>query len=287
MPPVATIDFHVTAECSQECAYCWGPPQEESQVDTATALAIVDRIAACGACRIVFTGGDPLKRADLGALIQRARQRNLEVAISTTGDLLTAAFLEQHATAIDLISLPIEGASEEVSRRTKKEGHLAAVLAALDLLAEHPRLDVKVATPVTRHNLADVPNIVSLLDARRGRQPNRIFYNVFQVFPRAATLFVAWPDLVVSATEFAALREQVTAVQHDFRINWLGHETLDRLYVMIFPDGTLTIPVGSMYRSYGRFLQVEDLDAVLARADFDLAKHLRHAAGWARAAAAR
>ena len=22
---VATIDFHVTSECSQECAYCWGP----------------------------------------------------------------------------------------------------------------------------------------------------------------------------------------------------------------------------------------------------------------------
>ncbi len=25
MAEVATFDFHVTSECSQECAYCWGP----------------------------------------------------------------------------------------------------------------------------------------------------------------------------------------------------------------------------------------------------------------------
>ena len=61
---VATIDFHVTSECSQECPYCWGP-QEVPAVDTATALAIVERIAATGARRIVFTGGDPVKREDL------------------------------------------------------------------------------------------------------------------------------------------------------------------------------------------------------------------------------
>jgi organic radical activating enzyme len=74
VPRVATIDFHVTSECSQECPYCWGP-QEVAAVDTAAALDIVDKIAATGARRIVFTGGDPMKREDLGLLIGRARER--------------------------------------------------------------------------------------------------------------------------------------------------------------------------------------------------------------------
>jgi MoaA/NifB/PqqE/SkfB family radical SAM enzyme len=276
---VATIDFHITSECSQECPYCWGP-QEVPAVGTATARAVVGKIAATGARRIVFTGGDPLKREDLGDLVRHARGLGLEVAVSTTGDLLTAAFLSAHGAEIDLVSLPLDGASEEVSRRTKKEGHFTAVLGALDLLAAHPAIDVKVATPVTRHNLGEVPNIVRLLEARAASLPNRLFYNVFQAFPRSMNPGVVWEELVVSAAEFTALREEVEAVPHAFRINWLSHATLDRLYVMVFPDGSLVIPVGPSFRGYGSFLEVEDLEAVLARAEFDALKHLRHAAGW-------
>ena len=281
MPRVVTIDFHVTSECSQECPYCWGP-QEVTAVDTPTALAIVGRVAAVGARRIVFTGGDPLKREDLGELIGCARRAGLEVAVSTTGDLLTAAFLAEHGAEIDLVSLPLDGTSEGVSQRTKKEGHFTAVMAALDLLGAHPAIDVKVATPVTRHNLADVPNIVLLLDRRAGSLPNRLFYNVFQAFPRSMDPSVAWEGLLVTAAEFAALQEEVGRAPHPFRINWLSHAVLDRLYAMVFPDGSLVVPVGGSFRGYGPFLQVADLDALLARAGFDAAKHVRHSRGWAR-----
>lgn len=278
---VATIDFHVTSECSQECPYCWGPQDYENPVDTPTAEAIVRRIARSGARRIVFTGGDPLRRADIGHLIQVARQGGLEVALSTTGDELTRVFLDEHGPAIDLISLPLDGPSEEVSARTKEPGHFAAVLRALDLLADFPRIDVKVATPVTRKNLADVPAVVTLLDERATRMPNRMFYNVFQAFPRAMGE-VDWDELVVSAAEFAALREAVETYPHRVRIHWLDHETLDRLYVMIFPDGTLTVPSGTAFRFYGPILEVDDLEALLVRSEFDAGKHLEHSRKWGR-----
>ena len=89
-----------------------------------------------------------------------------------------------------------------------------------------------------------------------------------------------WESLLVSAAEFAALEEEIAARPHRFHINWLSHETLDRLYVMIFPDGSLVVPVGGSFRSYGPFLDVADLDEALARADFDAAKNLRHSRGW-------
>jgi MoaA/NifB/PqqE/SkfB family radical SAM enzyme len=279
MTRVATIDFHVTSECSQECDYCWGP-QSIDAVDTATALAIIDKIAASEAVRIVFTGGDPMQRGDIGDLIRHAADLGLEVALSTTGDELREGFLADHADEIDLVSLPLDGSSEDISSRTKKEGHFDAVMAALDLLAHHPSIDVKVATPVTRHNLADLPGIVALLDERAGRMPNRVFYNVFQAFPRSMDEDVAWDELVISSREFAAVKAKVESAPHAVAINWLSHETLDRLYVMIFPDGRLTVPVGATFRFYGRFLEVDDLDAVLEQAEFDSAKHLRHAAGW-------
>ena len=279
MPSVETIDFHVTSECNQECPYCWGPQDFEQPVDTATAEAIIRRVAELGIRRIVFTGGDPLKRGDVGRLLAGAKELGLEVALSTTGDELTRELLEEVGWAIDLVSLPIDGASEAVSSRTKKPGHLAAVRRALELLADFPEIDVKVATPVTRHNLSDVPAIIRLLEERSARMPNRLFYNVFQAFPRAMS-DVDWDDLVVSDAAFDELRGRVESEPHPFRINWLSHQTLDRLYVMIFPDGSLTVPAGGEYLDYGPFLDVTDLEALLSRTEFDAPKHRRHARGW-------
>jgi len=278
---LVTIDFHVTSECNQECPYCWGPQGFERPVDTDTAEAIVRKIAAVGARRVVFTGGDPVLRPDLGHLLRVAKEVNLEVAVSTTGDELTREFLRESGDAIDLISLPLDGSSEEVSSHTKKQGHFAAIMRDLEMLADFPDIDVKVATPVTRLNLGDVPTIASLLDEQAARMPNRLFYNVFQAFPRAMG-DVAWEEFVVSDAEFQQLRHEVEARPHRYRINWLSHETLDRLYVMIFPDGTLTVPSGRDYLNYGPFLGVDDVTALLSRSDFDAPKHERHSRGWGR-----
>jgi MoaA/NifB/PqqE/SkfB family radical SAM enzyme len=222
-------------------------------------------------------------RPDIGPLIRIAKSVCLEVALSTTGDELTRDFLAEFAPSIDLISLPLDGASEEVSGRTKEPGHFAAIMRDLDLLADFPAIDVKVATPVTRLNVDDVPAIVHLLEERTARMGNRLFYNVFQAFPRTMG-DVEWEDLLVSDSQFRRLRATVDDIPHSFRINWLSHETLDRLYVMIFPDGTLTVPAGSDYLNYGPFLEVENLDALLARTDFDAPKHRLHSAGWSRSA---
>jgi sulfatase maturation enzyme AslB (radical SAM superfamily) len=202
--------------------------------------------------------------------------------VSTTGDRLTAEFLDVTAGAIDLISLPLDGPNEEVSSRTKEPGHFAAVMAALDLLGDHPGIDVKIATPVTPRNLGAVAGIVHLLDDLASRIQNRLFYNVFQAFPRSMSADVNWEGLVVTDAEFAELRRSIEARPHRFPINWLDHGTLDRLYVMVFPDGSLTVPSGGSYVNYGPFLEVEDLDELLGDTDFDAAKHRRHSRGWSR-----
>ncbi len=275
---VATIDFHVTSECSQECPYCWGPQDFENPVDTATALRIVSRVKEVGAGRIVFTGGDPLKRADVAELIDDAKSIGLEVALSTTGDQLTQEFLRLVADEIDLISLPLDGSTEDVNKRTKEEGHFASVIKALDWLREHPNIDVKVCTPVTRHNLTDVPNIVRLVEGYAQTTEARVFYNIFQAFPRAM-FEVEWDELLVSDEEFAQLEERLQGTAR-VRLNFLPHATLDRLYMMVFPDGSLVIPCGRDFPSYGPFLEIQDIDAVLQKSRFAWERHLRHSRGW-------
>lgn len=279
-PKIATIDFHVTSECSQDCPYCWGPQEFQNPVDTGTALRIVSKVNGVGARRIVFTGGDPLKRPDIALLIARAARIGLEVAVSTTGDELDAEFLAANAHHIDLISLPIDGSTETINARTKQTDHFAAVMAALARLAAHPEIDVKLCTPVTRHNLSDVPNILRLVESYANNTRARVFYNVFQAFPRAM-FQVDWQDLLVSREEFTSLKKQL-AGSGGVTVNFLDHATLDRLYAMIFPDGNFVVPIGTEFRSYGRFLDVGELDDVLSRSRFDWEKHQRHSRGWSK-----
>ncbi|MCK5712674.1 MAG: radical SAM protein [Hyphomicrobiaceae bacterium] len=268
----------MTCECSQECPYCWGPQDIEKPVDTKTALRIIDKIKDVGARRIVFTGGDPLTRTDIVTLIRHAKEIGLEVALSTTGDELSPAFLKDVTPYLDLISIPLDGPTEAVNVRTKKEGHFTAVMRALAWLRDHPSIDVKMCTPVTHHNLKTVPAVVHLVAYYAGTTQARVFYNIFQVFPRAMS-DVEWEKLLVSDVEFEALKSRV-GTSDRIQINFLDHEVLDRLYLMVFPDGSLVVPRGSEFMSYGSFLDIEDFELAIDDSRFDRAKHLRHSKGW-------
>jgi pyruvate-formate lyase-activating enzyme len=279
---VATIDFHTTARCRQACPYCWGPRRFRVDVDTETARRIIARIKDLGVQRIVFTGGDPLWRPDAVELVRYARKMGLETALSTTGDFVTPGILEGLTSHLDLISLPLDGSTEEINSRTKHPGHFDTIQRALGWLRSHPDIDVKVCTPVTRRNLEDVPAIAGLVEEYSQTTRARVFYNVFQAFPRAM-FSVQWEKLIVSDEEFALLKQRVGA-RPSIGVNFLSHETLDKLYVMIFPDGSLTVPRGGEYLNFGPFLEVKDFEQVLEASQFDSAKHLRHSRGWGKGA---
>jgi pyruvate-formate lyase-activating enzyme len=275
---VSTVDFHITTRCSQACPYCWGPRRFRTPVDTATACCIIARIKDIGVRRIVFTGGDPLQRPDAPHLIRFAKEIGLETALSTTGDCVTTEILASLSPFLDLISLPLDGPTDEINSRTKHPGHFSAVMRTLDWLRTYPQIDVKVCTPVTRHNLSDIPAIAQLVEAYSRTTRARVFYNVFQAFPRAM-FSVKWDNLLVTPDEFSLLKDQV-GVGDNIRINFLSHQTLDKLYFMVFPDGSLIIPKGADYRNFGPFLHVKDFDSVLRSSQFDSAKHLRHSRAW-------
>jgi len=278
LKPVSTIDFHITARCSQACPYCWGPRRFRDPVNTRIARHIIARIQELGVRRIVFTGGDPLQRLDSPDLVRFAKQIGLETALSTTGDFVTLEILENLSPYLDLISLPLDGSTAEINTRTKHPGHFQAVMQALDWLHHYPNIDVKVCTPVTRHNLNDIPAIAQLVDRYSRTTLARVFYNIFQAFPRAM-FSVKWENLVISDDEFSNIKKQV-GENLNIRINHLSHETLDRLYVMVFPNGDMIIPRGSEYLNFGPFLEVKDFYRVLQDSQFDSDKHLKHSLGW-------
>jgi len=70
-------------------------------------------------------------------------------------------------------------------------------------------------------------------------------------------------------------------------INFLDHDTLDKLYLMVFPNGNMIIPKGSDYQNFGPFLERTDFEEAINISQFDSAKHLRHSQGWRKGAESR
>lgn len=277
---VVTIDFHVTSRCSQNCPYCWGPQNFVHELPTTTAEKILKKIKAFRVRRVVFTGGDPLQRSDLGRLIRLAKELGLEVAVSTTGDWLNPSFLKRYGRFIDLISLPLDGSSESRNSKTKEKGHFQTVMRGLKLLSHYPSIDVKICTPVTRINIGDLENIARLVLRWAQRTRNRVFYNVFQAFPRS--MFEAdWSTLLVPDREFQALGRGLNRIKN-LKINLLSNKALDKMYVLIFPDGGLYVPSGPRYNFLGNFLDIKNLEEILGRSDFAVRKHQCHSKGWER-----
>ena len=211
-------------------------------------------------------------------MIRYAKEIGLEVALSTTGDKVTPTFLKRNASYIDLISLPIDGSTDIINSQTKEKGHLSAILNTLEMLKKYPNIDVKVCTPVTKYNINDISNIMDLAESYNEKTKASVFYNIFQTFPRSLGQ-VDWEELIVSDRAFKALKKRLSR-RKKIRINFLDHKALDKLYLMIFPNGNLVIPVGENFTSFGPFLEIKNINEVIKKSEFDSQKHLKHSRGW-------
>src|SRR5215831_2455815 len=99
--PLANLRLSVTDRCNLRCSYCM-PEEEYVWLPHGSVLtfeeigALVDRFAALGVRKVRLTGGEPLLRRDLTALVRiLAGKPQLEDLAMTTNGVLLA----QHAQA--------------------------------------------------------------------------------------------------------------------------------------------------------------------------------------------
>jgi len=96
------VVWNVCMHCNMRCPHCYAAAvSEPSPTDLATgeALALVDQLAAAGVRVLIFSGGEPLLRRDLFALIERARDQGISPQLSTNGVLIDAAVARRLARA--------------------------------------------------------------------------------------------------------------------------------------------------------------------------------------------
>jgi len=169
-----TVVWETTRACDLACIHCraearaWRDP---SELNFQEAQGLIQNIKAFGSPYPIFvlTGGDPAKRPDIFDIITYARSEGLRVAMTPSATpLITRDTVRRFAEA-GLIRLAVsldgkDAAAHDGFRGV--HGSFERTLKILDWCREFA-LESQIHTTVTRHVLADLPEIAAMI-AERG-----------------------------------------------------------------------------------------------------------------------
>lgn len=172
------VDFNVspfvviwenTRACDLACVHCRAAAQSKRnrfELTTDEGFDLIDQIAELRPKVFVLTGGDPLKRDDTYALIQYARMKGLEPSLtpSATPLLTEEAVTKMKAHGLGRMAVSLDAsnaAAHDAFRRV--DGSFDLTLRAIRQAARE-KIPVQVNTTVTRRTVADLPNMVALLE---------------------------------------------------------------------------------------------------------------------------
>jgi PqqA peptide cyclase len=224
-PPLGML-AELTHRCPLHCPYCSNPLELVTRADemsTAEWISVLDQARHIGVLQVHMSGGEPLARPDLPALVGHAAGLGCYVNLVTSGLGLTEPRL---ADLVDRglahVQLSVQGADAEMADRiagTKAHLHKLAAARAIK------RLDVPFTVNVVlhranHHQVADLIALAERMGADRLELANTQYYgwglrNRAALMPTAAQLAEAEP-IVRAATERLNETMQIVYVVADY-----------------------------------------------------------------------
>lgn len=119
-PPLALL-AELTHRCPLKCPYCSNPlalERASAELSTDDWKRVLDEAADLGVLQVHFSGGEPMARRDLPALVLHAAQAGLYSNLITSGVLITAESLDAlRAAGIDHVQLSFQDSETESAER--------------------------------------------------------------------------------------------------------------------------------------------------------------------------
>lgn len=161
------IFWNLTDRCNLSCTHCYnqsGPGRTtEGELTTAEAMQVIDDLAGMGVPLILFSGGEPLMRADIWELAQHARSRGLKMALSTNGTLITPDIARTiKESGIEYAGISLDGARAETHDRFRNSaGAFDQTIRAFSACRE-AGLRCGVRVTLTKENCHELEALVDL-----------------------------------------------------------------------------------------------------------------------------
>jgi PqqA peptide cyclase len=164
-PPLALL-AELTHRCPLRCPYCSNPlalQRAGTELDTQTWRRVLSEAAALGVLQVHFSGGEPLARPDLAALIGQASALGLYGNLITSGIGLDAARLATLVEAgLEHVQLSLQDADPEAGDRVAGLAGAQRQKHRVAQLVREAGLPLTVNAVVHRQNLKRLGDLVEL-----------------------------------------------------------------------------------------------------------------------------
>lgn len=163
--PRPVVVWAVTKACNLRCVHCYAsadarPAPGELTYDEG--IALLDDLKCFGVPAVLFSGGEPLVRADTLRFITHARSIGLNCTLSTNGLLIDDAMADRLAAAgLRYVGISIDGTQARHDKLRGMRGAFDGSLAAIDRCRER---GIKVGMRFTVHalNQTDLDDVFDL-----------------------------------------------------------------------------------------------------------------------------
>jgi radical SAM protein with 4Fe4S-binding SPASM domain len=161
------VVWNATRRCNLACAHCYLDATDcagRDELSTDEARAMIEDIAAMGSPVLLFSGGEPLLRADVFELGGFAIERGLRVVLSSNGTLVTPEVARRIAdVGFSYVGVSIDGLPEAHDTLRRKAGAFEAAMTGIrNCLAAGVKAGVRFT--LNRGNAADLDAILDLVE---------------------------------------------------------------------------------------------------------------------------
>jgi PqqA peptide cyclase len=168
IPAPLALVAELTHRCPLHCVYCSNPlelARRKSELPVETWSRLFREAVELGILQADFTGGEPLARTDIIALVASAREAGLYVSLISSGIPLDEAKLAALVTVgLDHFQLSFQGAREETAREISGTQSHGQKLRVLDWLKKY-RIGVTLNFVIHRQNIHELPEMLALVEA--------------------------------------------------------------------------------------------------------------------------
>ncbi len=222
---VTELRISVTNRCNFACEYCHdeglGPiasparphPEEMHPEEIERLVSIA---AEYGVRSVKFTGGEPLVRPDLEAIVERTARHVAEVSLTTNGSMLAGRAAGLRAAGLRRINVSLDSLDPAAFRRIRG-GSLPPVLRGIDSALAAGLAPVKLNSVVYRATWPYLPSLIDFVQARPG-----LALQLIQYMPE----WVGRADRGIPAAE---IREWLSAQATRVRTREMHHRNVYRI----------------------------------------------------------
>lgn len=193
------VAWEVTRNCNLNCAHCRAAATNQDyagELDTPSALRLLDQIADVGQPIVILTGGEPLMRPDIFELAEYGNARGLRMVMAPNGTLITEAVAKKmDASGIQRISVSLDGATKERHDGFRGvEGAFDGALRGISA-AKSQGIEFQVNTTISKYNYDQIPEILKLAE-----NLGAVALHIFLLVPTGRGKYIV--DQAITAEEY-------------------------------------------------------------------------------------